>query len=87
MKKIKVESLEHLKRILKDAEADADFVLLLNGCLRSSKYIGYNNGLFCITNCIDDSEQVLNDKEIMDDDYTNIGKGIRQGAFYWEPEE
>jgi len=89
MSRVKIKSLEHLKEILinSDKDSDEDFVLFLNSGLRSSKYIGYDDGIFCITNCIDDSEQELNDKEIMDDEYTNIGKGIKLGAFYWEPEE
>jgi len=38
MSRVKVKSLEHLKEILKDG--NANFVLLLNGGLRSSKYSG-----------------------------------------------
>ena len=84
-KHTKVESIEHLKEILKDTACDPkDFILMLSGGIKSSKTIGYDGDIFYIFNLIDDSEQDLTEEEIMDDEYTNIGKGIRLGNFYLE---
>lgn len=78
----KINSLDELKQACMDHYAD--FVLQLNFGLRSSKEIEYNSekDSFSIYNYVDDSEQVLTPKEIMDDKITNIGKGISYGAFY-----
>lgn len=78
----KINSLDELKQACMDHHAD--FVLQLNFGLRSSKEIEYNSekDSFSIYNYVDDSEQVLTPKEILDDKITNIGKGISYGAFY-----
>ena len=77
----KVKSLGHLKDILNDGGM-RDFFIQLNFGLRSSKSISYDGEKFWVFNYIDDTEQVLTDEQIMDDDYTNIGKAIRCGALF-----
>lgn len=82
MKNRKISNIEELKQACMNHRAD--FILQLNFGLRSSKEIEYNSekDSFSVYNYIDDSEQVLTPKEIMDDKITNIGKGISYGAFY-----
>lgn len=62
-----------------------DFFIALGG-IRSSKEImlssSRKNSIFLINNCIDDSEQDLNEKQIMDARYTNIGEAMKKGNFY-----
>lgn len=84
-KYVKVTSLKHLKEIL--AKGNGEFVLMLAGGLaRSSKYLSYDADIdtFSVVNSIDDSEQDLTSKQIMDKECTNIGEGIRLGAFFFE---
>ena len=78
----RVNSLDELKQMCDGVSKD--FFIQLNFGFRSSKNISYNNDTdtFYIINEIDDTEQELNSKTIMDDDYTNIGKAITFGAFY-----
>lgn len=78
----KVTSIEHLEQILNDGEG-RDFYILLNGGLRSSKHISYDDtSTFWVLNLIDDTEQELTEAQLMDRDYTNIGYAIENGAFY-----
>ena len=78
----KVNSLDELKQIC-DGKM-RDFFIQLNFGIRSTKTISYdsNTDKFYIVNFIDDSEQELNSKEIMDDKNSYIGKAIELGAFY-----
>ena len=59
-----------------------DCFISLNGCLRSSKHILYDeeSNQFEIINLIDGSEQCLTPEEIMNKDFTNIGEAIQKGA-------
>ncbi len=45
-------------------------------------YIDKYLNKFEITNCIDDTTQILSEEDIMNPDLTNIGVGIKQKAFY-----
>lgn len=45
-------------------------------------YIKKYEGKFEILNCIDDTTQILTEEQIVDDKYTNIGKAMRQNAFF-----
>ena len=56
--------------------------ILLNGGLRSSKYISYNpkENSFYVFNYIDDSEDVLTERQIVDSAYSNIGEAMEKGA-------
>ena len=78
----RVNSLDELKQMCDGVTKD--FFIRLNFGIRSSKSISYNKDTdtFYILNEIDDTEQELNSKTIMDDDYTNIGKAITFGALY-----
>lgn len=94
-KTIKIKDLEHLKKILhkgydkKDGYISNyfDFAIALNGGCFSRKEIAVyytKKGLlrFDVRNCIDDSHQALDEKKIMDSNYTNIGEAIKKGSFY-----
>jgi hypothetical protein len=77
MKNIK--SVRELRQSLK--RGYIDFVLQLENCVSSHKNIYQNDdGSFEVFNYIDESTQVLTGKEL----YTlsNIGKAMRQGAFW-----
>ena len=78
----RVNSLDELKQMCDGVTKD--FFIQLNFGIRSEKNISYNKytDTFYILNEIDDTEQELNSKTIMDEDYTNIGKAITFGAFY-----
>lgn len=78
----RINSLDELKKMC-DGETN-DFFILLNFGMRSSKNISYDSSTdtFYILNEIDDTEQELNSETIMDEEYTNIGKAIKCGAFY-----
>jgi len=77
----KIESIEQLKE---KAVTGCDCFILLKGNLRSSKHIWYDkdSGHFEIFNMIDDTEQILNESELMDSDCTNIGLAIKNGVLY-----
>ena len=78
----RVKSLDELKQICDGRMRD--FFIQLNFGIRSTKAISYdrNTDKFYIVNIIDDSEQELSSKEIMDDKNSYIGKAIELGAFY-----
>lgn len=83
---IKVTSVEQLGKLVD--EGHTDFFILLNFGLRSSKFINRaDDDKFFVCNLIDDSEQELTPAEIMDENFTNIGKAIKAGAFYCVPED
>jgi hypothetical protein len=78
---LKVKSIKHLNKLLK--QDFNSYFILLNGGLRSSKDIYLTaEGSYQIFNDIDDSEDILTEKELFDTSITNIGKAIRIGAFY-----
>ena len=78
----RVNSLDELKQMCDGVSKD--FFIQLHFGFRSSKNISYNKHPDTLypPNEIDDTEQELNSKTIMDDDYTNIGKAITFGALY-----
>jgi len=71
----KIESIEQLKKYATDG---CECFILLKGCLRSTKHIRYfqDDRQFEIINYIDGSEQTLDEKYILDKNYTNIGYAI-----------
>ena len=79
----RITSLEQLK---KEARGDqnAEFFILLNGYLRSSKRIVWDEEekQFFIFNYIDDTEQVLTEAQLMDKGFTNIGFAMTRGALF-----
>lgn len=73
----KVESLLHLRQLINEGKHD---YFLHFGIAKSSKYItldGDDN--FCVYNEIDDTEETLNNDEILE---SNIGKFMNKGRFY-----
>ncbi len=76
----RITSIEDLKQ---EARGGADFALLLQHGLFSRKTIDYDRSakVFSIWNHIDDTEQELTEDELDDRSKTNIGWGIRKGAF------
>ena len=73
-----VESIQDLREILNSGKYEY-YILLAGGVVRSSKDLEMlNDGRFKIFNYVDDSEQVLTEKEL----YTqsNIGKAIDNRA-------
>jgi len=77
----KITSIEHLKEISKNG---CDCFILLSGNMRSSKHIWYDEDAnqFDIINLIDGSEQCLNEQQIMDKAFTNVGDAITKGSFF-----
>jgi len=75
----RIRTVEQLKELAKNG---MDCFVLLNGGLRSSKYIRYNpdSNSFYVLNLIDDSEQELTEKQILDNEDTSIGEAIKKGA-------
>jgi hypothetical protein len=69
-----ITTMEQLKREAVE-EQDAEFFILLNGYLRSSKR-------FFIINFIDDTEQELTEAQLMNKGYTNIGYAMTKGALF-----
>lgn len=85
--RVKVESVDHLKKLLADGEIH-DFVFILNYGLRSSKELRLlSRGRLWISNLIDSSVQTLYFSQLNDTGKTNIGKAITEGAFYMEKAE
>ena len=75
--------MEQLKRE-SQGEQDVEFFILLNGNLRSSKRIVWDeeDRRFYIINFIDDTEQELTEAQLMDREYTNIGYAMTKGALF-----
>ena len=75
----RIRTIEQLKEL---AKKGLECFILLNGGLRSSKYISYNpdGNKFYIFNYIDDSEQELTESQILDSEYTNIAEAMEKGA-------
>ncbi|MFC1895647.1 hypothetical protein ACFL0Q_03150 [Thermodesulfobacteriota bacterium] len=78
---MRIKSLEQLKR---ESEYGAPFFILLNYNLKSSKWIVWDDieKLFHIHNFIDETEQELTDKQLMDKTWTNIGDAMIKGALF-----
>jgi uncharacterized protein YaaR (DUF327 family) len=75
----RIRTIEQLKEL---AKKGLECFILLNGGLRSSKYISYNpdGNKFYVFNYIDDSEQELTESQLLDSEYTNIAEAIEKGA-------
>ena len=75
----RIRTIAQLKKL---AEEGMECFILLNGGLRSSKFISYNpdDNSFYIFNYIDDSEQELTEIQILSSDYSNIGEAMKKGA-------
>ena len=80
----KVTSIKKLREITK--KKYVNFRLLLNGGLFSKKTIRFDEEemKFYIYNHIDDSVQIIGLHQILNEEYTNIGKAIKMGSFFRE---
>jgi hypothetical protein len=78
---MRITSLEQLKA---ESEQGAEFFILLNYNLRSSKDIVWDAKAkkFHIFNQIDDTEQHLTEHQLMDESLTNIGYAMKNGALF-----
>ena len=78
---IRIISLEQLKQV---SSQSAEFFILLNSNLRSSKWIlwDYSDDSFYIENYIDGTSQKLSANQLMDRSYTNIGYAMQRGALF-----
>lgn len=75
---VKVKSVKHLRELLGEYY---EFCILLNGGLKSVKYIDLSaTGKFLVENSIDGSYQSLTEKGLYSQ--SNIGKAIDKGAFF-----
>jgi len=77
----KITSIEQLKA---EAEQGAEFFILLNYGLRSSKDIVWEAEAkkFHVFNHIDQTEQHLTERQLMDERLTNIGYAMKRGALF-----
>ena len=68
---VRITSLDHLKQ---ESEDGAEFFILLNYNLKSSKWIAWDReeGKFFIQNHIDDTDQELTETQMMDRVYQGI---------------
>jgi uncharacterized protein YaaR (DUF327 family) len=75
----RIRNIGQLKEL---AKKGLECFILLNGGLRSSKYISYNpdGNKFYVFNYIDDSEQELTESQLLDSEYTNIAEAMEKGA-------
>jgi len=75
----RIRTIRQLKKLAKNG---LECFILLNGGLRSSKYISYHpeENKFYVFNYIDDSEQELTESQLLDSEYTNIGQALEKGA-------
>ena len=77
----KITSMEQLKA---ESEQGAEFFILLNHGLRSSKDIVWyaEARKFHVFNHIDQTEQHLTERQVMDKRLTNIGYAMKKGALF-----
>jgi hypothetical protein len=73
-----------LKQLKTEALHGAEFFILLNPVLRSSKDILWDAKAkkFHIFNDIDQTEQHLTERQLMDESVTNIGYAMKNGALF-----
>lgn len=77
----RIKTIDQLKELAQD-ENGLDCFILLNGGLRSSKHIRYDQKekRFFVINLIDDSEQELTESQLLDKEYSNIGEAMQKGS-------
>ena len=71
-----------IKQLKERAKNGLECFILLNGGLRSSKFVRYDpeDNSFYVFNYIDDTEQKLTESQLLDSEYTNIGQAMEKGA-------
>lgn len=77
----KITSMKQLKT---ESEQGAEFFILVNHGLRSSKDIAWDTEArtFHIFNHIDQTNQHLTERRLMDESLTHIGYAMRRGALF-----
>ena len=75
----RIKTIEQLKELAKNG---LECFVLLNGGLRSSKYIRYHpdDDSFYVLHYIDGSEQELTQSQLLDSEYTNIAEAMEKGS-------
>lgn len=87
---IRIMSVQHLKELIFDNdESPIECYIELNGGARSSKTIGFadefdenEDDMFEVLNEIDESVQVLTEKDLFNQELTNIGHAIENGSLF-----
>ena len=83
MKPVKIQTVDQLKGYL--SKRGAEFFILLSGGVRSTKHITPTaRGKFRVMNYIDNTDQIVSQKQLFDETLTNIGRAMEAGAFYCE---
>ncbi len=83
MAKIKEKQIRTIGRLKElTTKGGLECFILLNGGLRSSKFIRYypDDNSFYVFNYIDDTEQELTEAQILDRQHSNIGEAMEKGA-------
>ena len=75
-----------MQQLKRGDKQGAEFFILLRFNLRSTKWIEWDaqNRVFNVINFIDGSEQILTEKQLMDQGWTNIGHAINSGWLFKE---
>ena len=75
----RIRNIQQLKELAKDG---LECFILLNGGLRSSKYICYHpeDNSFYVLHYIDSSDERLTESQLLDSEYTNIAEAMEKGA-------
>ena len=73
-----------MEQLKTESEQGAEFFILLNHGLRSSKDIVWDaeKTRFHIFNHIDQTVQHLTERQLMDESFTNIGYAMTKGALF-----
>jgi hypothetical protein len=73
-----------MKQLKAEAEQGAEFFILLNHGLRSSKDIVWDaqQRKFHVFNHIDQTEQHLTERQLLNRRHTNIGFAMKRGALF-----
>jgi hypothetical protein len=78
-----IKTVQELKKELADGQGH-DFAIILGGGVAfSRKIISYDGttNKYELHNCIDDTDQILTEKELLDKDITHIKKAMDNNAF------
>ena len=81
-----IKTIAQLKKLAKQTQGNDPFecaIVLGGGIAMSRKSIIFYQGIFNIYNCIDETEQDLTEKQLMDKKYTNIGEALRKGCLVY----
>lgn len=82
---IKIETLAELDKAIADNKGKVNVFIQLMGGLISRKIIKKNpNGKYKIFNGIDDTTDIVDEAEIFDQRFTNVGVAMNRGALYLE---